>query len=409
MNSRRFHTKTRTGCTQCKQRRTKCDETKPNCTKCVRRNETCSYQSSSLTIIPHSFDLDTPPEKFASAPLPERTLTINSKIQEKIRESMREPPVDTQVSMAARYSLQNDPNDTLRLLHHYAISSCISISDSEGVLPMWRDVIPAMAFEKGNEYLLSILLAVTALHLALLQPNEEHTKAAVHHYTLALEQVQPHLTEISKANISPLFTFACLIPLYSFGIHETSLSTAPILPQTTELFTLIQGITAIVVTGYQWLNSGPLSFYTLPEVTDPSAPLPPALEASLALLSQRKPSTPPASVEEYSKALALLRHTFLLHQDSPNMKVAILPLPILVATGFVEKLKDSEPLALSILAHYAVILYRLRHHIWLRGWGKEIIDAVAELLGGSEEWRECMVWPQEQIEEREEGEEGGDC
>lgn len=309
---------------------------------------------------------------------------------------MREPPVDTQITIAARYSLQSDPNDTLRLLHHYAISSCISISDSEGVLPMWRDVVPAMAFEKGNEYLLSILLAVTALHLALLLPNEEHTKAAVHHYTLALEQVQSHLTEIGEANISPLFSFACLIPLYSFGIHTTSLPTTPILPQTIELFTLIQGITAIVITGHQWLNNGPLSFYTLPEVTDPSAPLPPALESSLDLLSKQKPTSPPESVEEYSKALALLRHTFLLHQDSPNMKLAALPLPILVATGFVEKLKDSEPLSLVILAHYAVVLYRLRHHIWLQGWGEEIIDAIAEMLNGNEEWQGCLAWPIEE-------------
>lgn len=40
---RRAHRKSRTGCKNCKLRRTKCDEVKPACTSCLRFNITCSY------------------------------------------------------------------------------------------------------------------------------------------------------------------------------------------------------------------------------------------------------------------------------------------------------------------------------------------------------------------------------
>ncbi|QRD87522.1 hypothetical protein F9C07_505 [Aspergillus flavus] len=43
MAIRRAHRKSRHGCTNCKQRRVKCDETRPYCQNCTRRNNTCVY------------------------------------------------------------------------------------------------------------------------------------------------------------------------------------------------------------------------------------------------------------------------------------------------------------------------------------------------------------------------------
>ncbi|KAK9366257.1 hypothetical protein V1509DRAFT_648909, partial [Lipomyces kononenkoae] len=46
--------------------------------------------------------------------------------------------------------------------------------------------------------------------------------------------------------------------------------------------------------------------------------------------------------------------------------------------------------ALAILAHYAVILHWLRGHIWLDGWGEEIVDAVRQVLSSG--WHACIAW-----------------
>ncbi|KAF8861970.1 hypothetical protein BDZ45DRAFT_234475 [Acephala macrosclerotiorum] len=41
---RRVHKKTRTGCTQCKRRKVKCDQRKPSCASCKRQNRKCSLE-----------------------------------------------------------------------------------------------------------------------------------------------------------------------------------------------------------------------------------------------------------------------------------------------------------------------------------------------------------------------------
>ncbi|KAI1116094.1 hypothetical protein F5Y14DRAFT_86022 [Nemania sp. NC0429] len=52
-SSRRFHTKSRNGCGQCKKRRVKCDMTTPICSHCKRRREECDYRDRSGGQIDH--------------------------------------------------------------------------------------------------------------------------------------------------------------------------------------------------------------------------------------------------------------------------------------------------------------------------------------------------------------------
>ena len=64
--------------------------------------------------------------------------------------------------------------------------------------------------------------------------------------------------------------------------------------------------------------------------------------------------------------------------------------PAQCPTKFWEMVGIGEPLALAILANYAVILYWLRKNIWVEGWGKETVDAVRQAL--PTEWHECIAW-----------------
>jgi hypothetical protein len=59
--------------------------------------------------------------------------------------------------------------------------------------------------------------------------------------------------------------------------------------------------------------------------------------------------------------------------------------------------KERLVMALVILAHYAVVLFRLRDHLWQsRGGG--IKRAVSDRLG--DERVDCMEWPMIQIRRR---------
>ena len=49
MPSRAFHHKGRHGCTNCKERRKRCDQIKPTCGRCARRGNSCTYSKDSST------------------------------------------------------------------------------------------------------------------------------------------------------------------------------------------------------------------------------------------------------------------------------------------------------------------------------------------------------------------------
>lgn len=300
-----------------------------------------------------------------------------------------------EISLAATYALKGDDNDTLRLIHHYAVSTCFSISDLPSSIPTWRDTVPSLAFEHG--FLLSGLLAVTSLHLALVNPSTCHTNAAIRHYSQALALIQPHLSDITPDNVFPLFSCSCLIALYSFGIYCTSQENLDPLAEIFELFTLIRGIAVIVKNGLQWLQHGPFAAAMLPQPANHSTSLELEIEAALTTLSRHNLEriTDPEAQGAYTTAIGMLRHTLLLAADIPDTKTTALVFPIMITIMghplFVEKLRDREPMALVILAHYGVLLYWLRNHIWLQGWGSQIIHAVKEAV--ELEWRGCLEWP----------------
>jgi hypothetical protein len=58
-------------------------------------------------------------------------------------------------------------------------------------------------------------------------------------------------------------------------------------------------------------------------------------------------------------------------------------------------LKDNQPLALVILAHYGVVLNGLRDSWFVQGLGTRVIEVVH--LSLSEKWRPLVHWPLEQV------------
>ena len=382
MPTRRFHSKTRSGCLQCKERKTKCDEDKPVCKNCAKRQVTCSFTlSPSALVVVNSQHMH-----IASSVKGDHTKQhVNRLTCEDNR------PPDNEISLAKTYALKGDDNDTLRLMYHYALSTCFSISDLPSSIPPWRDTVPALAFE--HDFLLSGLLGVTSLHLVLLNPSAHHTNAAIKHYSQALTLIQPHLSNVTPDNVSALFSCSCLIALYSFGIHCTSQSCLDPLADILELFSLIRGIAVIVKNRVQWLERGPFAQAMLPTLVDSNASLAPEIDAALETLSQRNLETiaDPKAQEAYATTIEMLRQTLLLAAEKPDTKMTALLFPIMVPPLFMDELRYGNSMALLILAHYGVVLYWLRSHIWLRGWGSQIVEAVKGVVGGDS--RGCLDWP----------------
>ena len=128
----------------------------------------------------------------------------------------------------------------------------------------WRDTVPQLAFE--HEFLLSSVLAITSLHLAILYPSDRYHNAALHYHTEALARFRLHLSSITPKNLSSVFAFSCLIPLFSFGIHCTPLRRLETLPGIYEIFTLMKFIATLLKSSTRWLDPARFPEVAVPEV-----------------------------------------------------------------------------------------------------------------------------------------------
>ncbi|EAL89294.1 Zn(II)2Cys6 transcription factor domain-containing protein [Aspergillus fumigatus Af293] len=143
MPSRRSHSKSHHGCTQCKGRQIKCDEVRPICGSCRRKQLPCNFQS---------FAPQTSPQpSIADAILGHR-------------DSFVLPLLD------------------LELLHHWHTVTGNYLADAKPL----QDVIPTVMPQEGlaNPFLMHSILAVSALHRA-------HSAPLSHRQILCIRVSEP--------------------------------------------------------------------------------------------------------------------------------------------------------------------------------------------------------------------------
>jgi len=283
-------------------------------------------------------------------------------------------------------------------MHHYTLFTYKTIAGAPETLDIWRKLIPQLAFE--NDFLLLGILAATSLHLALTDPShqETHSGLARQYYITASALFRPHLTSITPGNISALFSFSAIVAVCAFGFRQIPHLPVNPLPEIHEIITLLRGTAHIVKTGSRWLECGPLKHLLLPQPSNPCEALPIEIEAALSGLSRRNDETTTDSAlwDAYCTAITVLRETFRLAADAPGNTNTALLFPIMIPPEILGKIRDGEPMALAILTHYAVLLHWLDSVVWLKGWGRQVVNAVEAAVG--EEWRGCIAWAIREVE-----------
>ncbi|MCJ1291585.1 hypothetical protein MMC34_003130 [Xylographa carneopallida] len=411
MPSRRFHAKSRHGCTQCKGKRTKCDEQKPSCTKCHRAGLHCSFRTGEPAIIFVPASKLPPPsehpfENLSSPDTDRNDYPVNStSLPTVIATPPSEPPSHSTassppLSTATPSAHQDEPGfageerDNLRLMHHFTVEAHRLIAPSQGAIAVWRELIPQLAFEA--DFLLHGILAVSALHLALTRPAAHPHGAdaalALRHYTTALALFRPQLDRVTARNIYALFAFSCVVPVYVFGYPHVSQFPADPLPEMLDMISVMRGCADIVGRGFHWLQASPFKHLLL-QPTDPAQALAPEIDDALTGLQERNGQTTcdPALRDAYDTAIETLWESFKVADNMPGEQATALPFPVKLSAEVLLQMREGDPMALVILAHYAVILHWLERVPWMKGWGSKTIDAVGERVG--EEWRAYMAWP----------------
>jgi hypothetical protein len=72
--------------------------------------------------------------------------------------------------------------------------------------------------------------------------------------------------------------------------------------------------------------------------------------------------------------------------------------PFVVQSWFIDLIKDQQPRALAVLAHYFALLASFRSVWWIGDTGRREVQALTTVLSGK--WHDLMSWPLNVMEEQ---------
>ncbi|KAH8809439.1 hypothetical protein F5884DRAFT_734592 [Xylogone sp. PMI_703] len=397
MSQRRFHTKSRHGCLQCKKNRTKCDEVKPKCGRCKRIGSDCSLtnQASGFIFTPAK-GISAQKEQSGVKSVDSISATSDISSPQSILWLQKPKSATTSTSNSGqpvhRSHFTDAERGRLRLMNHYVLHTSPSITEitTPSDPSIWTDWVPELAFD--NDFLLHGLLSLSALHLALRDVSrQKHIALAVHHNDLGVGLFRRYLSNPTNNQYDAAFAFSCAVAFYSFGIQRCTESGMNQITKIHQVLVLLRQSATIFKSKQESLLQSRWSVLALRHELG-STGVPDEVDNMLSKLEQYNTTKTSdiARQNAYATSIKVLRHNLRIAIEFQNRQFTITWFPIMSPAGFWTMLDNGEPLALAILANYAVILYRWRESIWLKGWGKETVDAIRQTL--SAEWHDCIAW-----------------
>lgn len=418
------HKKSRNGCAQCKTRHVKCDEKRP-CSGCSRHGVRCSLVRGDTALLDsqasqlgNRTSRNSEPPKGSGSGSGRRELSENqTPIPLLIKSDFSQTPEDGPKASSspdpfpyfARFVNESESNEThtwirdLELMHQWTASTYQTLTGLEEVRQIWKLTIPKMAFT--HTYLMHEILAVSASHLAYLQPD--HRRAyymlATYHQNIAINIIRMELSSITSENCHALFAASSLVTLTAFS-SPNSVNLATPIDDLVDIFLLIRGMNGILKSAFEMIKEGPLGYILDSRPTPSPTPLPLTLLSRLAELSTLLTTQEPDhDVRELcGVAISNLMETATLgvtHTDDQELLVTF-TWPIRVSVGFISLLRQRNGVALAILAHYCIILHTAEHNAtrknwFLSGWGSRIVESITSTVDPI--WQDSVRWPMECI------------
>ncbi|KAF2249380.1 hypothetical protein BU26DRAFT_317700 [Trematosphaeria pertusa] len=355
-----------------------CDETKPACKNCSRNHLQCGL----------AFLTPIKPEDRLLEP---RAISISFQCQ----------PGTSPLSLGVDIASPPLDLESMELLHHYTSVAFLTIGPCRN-MHIWQIEIPRLAL--SHDFLMRGLLALSAVHLATLQPHRSlqlRRRAATAELT-ALPSFREHTSTTKSENIHAVFAFAGFLPPYLLaqsGWLDAPRGRIPSLDDDRpHWFLFIRGLTGLLARSLPEIAKGPFG----PTLTRTVAPVDCSRNPEDSHLAEVYPLLQPtaSSTPTDKEALSVCRGAI-----DELRRVAALPYspcrtlearamayiwPGSVSHDFVNLLHSRRPEALVILAHYCVLLKQLNWCWYLRGVGDAMLGAIDHELG--DRWRHWITW-----------------
>ncbi|KAF2188980.1 hypothetical protein K469DRAFT_626772 [Zopfia rhizophila CBS 207.26] len=424
------HKKSRNGCRQCKARHVKCDENKP-CSSCARHGVQCSLitcdpgapvsppvgpatrsaASSSRATKPTSQTKEKPSTQVltpASLPIeyvlnPSPVPAASSPDGVSNHSSLDPFPY---LSKFANKSESIQPNywaRDLELMHHWSTNAYLTLSERDDIRYMWQITAPRQAIT--HQFLMHEILAYSALHLAFLYADQRRSYYALgtHHQNLAIRNMRAILPNMSADNAPALFAVSVLIALTALGAGSLDItgSQSPI-DDLLDLYALMQGVSHLLTSAQSEIFEGPFNGIFRESPTD--TPQQPILHHILHHIDDVTAFLDINAIgedahKEYVEAINSLKGAIAQSTDPQadcrEIRIAFL-WPIRISPNFLQMVRQKQPVALGIMAHYCIVLRAAEHTYWfVRGWAERVINEISEVIDPS--WRQVVRWPAEFI------------
>ncbi|KAN0098762.1 hypothetical protein V8E51_014425 [Hyaloscypha variabilis] len=387
MPPRRSHKKSKAGCQRCKNRKIKCDEVHPVCGNCHKHGVSCDFEG------PLTPSVNTPTESTPTPSLLRNDSNSHGSSASTPQSFSTVLPFSQNPSQIVRanFNPASSRRLELKLMHHFTAITSQTFSDTQEQRQAWQIDIPSIAYDE--QCLMDAILAVSALHLRSLQPEDQALIRASHGYMAsALAQYSSLLNSgVSAFNAEALFSTSALIAFQASASRRFDEDGGYTLPL--GWFHSFQGVKAVVMASWQWLrtseriypiiNGQPALALNLdPQRKSFFAPLLEGMEEQLEALPERQRAE---TRQAYEHSVAFLNWS---HQFPVRNR--ILGFAATVSRHFVELLDQHDPRTLVIASCFFALTKACDDVWWLQGIAKKEVNGICSLLPSS--WWPRMEW-----------------
>jgi hypothetical protein len=295
--------------------------------------------------------------------------------------------------------VENLPWEDLELLHHFSTVTYTTLANRQDLLQMWQIQIPKMAMKQ--KFLMHILFSVTSLHIASSRPENasSYTDRAIRHNNIALREYRSKLHSITPENSPSLFACSTLLIIAALRLSASGPHQEPVgaIEEIAGIFVLTQGVRVVLSEMRNWIRESEIAPLFVGRELNDNTILPKNVADALGLLEKcNQQSTDPGSDKKaYALAIQGLKACFMHLRSKERDNGIVLSWAVDVNQDYIRLLGLRRPMALVILAYFAVTLEEVRETWWADGWGSRVIQEVSQVL--SVEWKELMVWPMDKI------------
>ena len=290
-------------------------------------------------------------------------------------------------------------------MYHYTRTVHTDLPDHGSTLcrDMWDLDIPQVAF--GSDLVMSALLAISALHLRCLTPDDpDLTNAPGHYFGQAVRKYRPALAHLTEPMAEPVIMTAMIIAFYSWLVSWTPNPGAPYtLPL--QSFYLIRGVAEILLEVGDWIKSTNLKWlYEPPPVEDLDDPASTPFLVAYHLDRERLMKTFDDSISPEDKAVYIAAVDYITSicnimtkgASAEQLRRKIAYMGTILPARFTTLLSQKDPRAMALKARNLSLLKLVDWSWWLHGPRNMNVEeyhirGICELM--PIEWLWAMDWP----------------